>query len=47
MDQYAGNRPIETIDCACYKLECSGIAGGVCELIIEEPVLITVQGNQW
>ena len=45
MNAYEGNRPAETIDCAYHKFDYSGIATGVYELIVEEPLLITIAGK--
>ena len=35
MDQYKGNRPVATMDCAYHKIEFNGIATGVYEVIVE------------
>jgi FdhD protein len=45
VDPHDGKRPIGMIDCAYHRLERSGLATGVCELIAEEPLLITVAGK--
>lgn len=45
MDQYKGNRPVATMDCAYHKIEFNGIATGVYEVIVEEPLLITIAGK--
>jgi FdhD protein len=45
MDPSNGNRSAETIDCAYHRLDCNGIATGVYELIVEEPLLITIAGK--
>jgi FdhD protein len=45
MDPSAGNRPDATIDCAYHKLDCSEVTTGVYQLIVEEPLLITVAGR--
>ena len=36
---------VETIGCSYDRVECSGMAPGVGELIVEEPLLITVAGK--
>jgi FdhD protein len=38
-------KPVETIGCTYHKLEGSGISTGAGELIVEEPLLITVAGK--
>lgn len=45
MDPYDGNRLVDTIDCVYHKLDCSGISIGTGELIVEEPLLITIAGK--
>jgi FdhD protein len=45
MDSSDGNRPVETMDCEYHMLDFRGMATGVCELIIEEPLLITIAGK--
>ena len=40
-----GKRPVGTIDCFYDKVECGGIATGIGELIVKEPLLITVAGK--